>query len=135
MTSRCSVCGSEEDVEYIYDSFSVAGEYRCSSCVNKGFPPGARIVKFVDKSHPLKPAYFLNIESESDLDLLMDVGTRAQRSGVNCIEACFYTAKGKRVGPSSFTLGHPSSLNTFRERVDQLRVWLATSEVLPKTVP
>ncbi len=135
MTVRCGACGSEKDVEYVYDSFSLAGEYRCSSCVNKGFPPEARIVKFVDKSHPLRPAYFLNIESEADLDVLMDVGTRAQRTGVNCIEACFYTARGKRVGPSSLTLGHPSSMLTFRERVDQLRVWLAASEVMPRSHP
>jgi hypothetical protein len=135
MAARCGACGSEEDVELVYDSFSLAGEYRCSKCVNKGFPPDARIVKFVDKSHPLRPAFFLNIESEADIDLLMDVGTRAQQTGVNCIEACFYTAKGKRIGPSSFTLGHTSSMNVFRERVDQLRVWLATSEFLPKAQP
>lgn len=129
MTKRCGSCGSEVGVEYVYDSFSLGGEWRCSTCVNKRFPEGSRIVKFTDKSHPLRPAYFLNIESESDLDVLMDVGQKAVNVGGGRIEACFYTARGRRVAPSAIRLGHPQSLSQFRERVDHLRVWLATSKM------
>jgi hypothetical protein len=129
MSHRCGLCGSEVNVEYVYDSFSLSGEWRCSTCVNNRFPEGSRIVKFTDRSHPLRPAYFLNIESESDLDVLMDVGQKAVKVGGGRIEACFYTGKGKRVGPASITLGHPRSLMQFRERVDHLRVWLATSKM------
>ncbi|MHA1769335.1 MAG: hypothetical protein ACTSV3_05725 [Candidatus Thorarchaeota archaeon] len=129
MTKRCGACGSEVGVELVYDSFSLSGEWRCKSCIDKGFPEGSRIVKFTDRSHPLHPSYFLNVETETDLDLLMDVGQKAVKVGGGRIEACFYTAKGKRVAPSSITLGHPRSMSQFRERVDHLRLWLAASKM------
>jgi hypothetical protein len=87
-------------------------------------------VKFTDTSHPLRPAYYLCIESQEDLDLIMTVGERAHTIGAKGIEACFYAAfkKGRRIGPSSFRLGHNDSVAQLRTHVDTLRMYIETVE-------
>ncbi|MFX1559306.1 MAG: hypothetical protein ACFFBL_01840 [Promethearchaeota archaeon] len=132
MSKSCDKCGSTDGVHFVYNSFSDGGDWRCNTCLNKQFPEGSRIVKFTDISHPLRPAYYLCIESQEDLDLIMTVGERAHSLGAKGIEACFYTAfkRGRRIGPSSFTLGHDGSVAQLRSHVDTLRMYLETSERL-----
>jgi len=132
MTSQCGACGSTENLQYVYDSFCEAGEWRCGSCLGTRFPEGSRIVKFTDKSHPLRPSYYMAIETQEDLDLIMTVGRRAQRLGVKGIEACFYAAfkQGRPIGPNAFSLGHPDSEFKLRSCVDTLRMYLETSKKL-----
>ena len=62
----------------------------------------------------------------------MTMGERAHTMGAKGIEACFYTAfkKGRRICPSSFTLGHDGSVAQLRSHVDTLRMYLETSERL-----
>jgi hypothetical protein len=130
MTNQCGGCGSTENLQYVYDSFCETGEWRCNVCLGTRFPEGSRIVKFTDISHPLRPAYYMAIETQDDLDLIMTVGQRAQKLGAKGIEACFYTTlkHGRPVGPNSFTLGHPDSESKLRACVDSLRMHLETSE-------
>lgn len=130
MVKTCDSCGSTDNVQLVYNSFSEGGDWRCNTCLNKQFPEGSRIVKFTDMSHPLRPAYYLCVESQEDLDLIMTVGERAHTMGVKGIEACFYTAfkRGRRIGPNSFTLGHAGSVAQLRSHVDTLRMYLETSE-------
>ena len=130
MVKTCDKCSSTEGVQFVYNSFSDGGEWRCNTCLNGQFPEGSRIVKFTDTSHPLRPAYYLCIESQEDLDLIMTVGERAHTIGAKGIEACFYTAfkRGRRIGPHSFTLGHDGSVAQLRSHVDTLRMYLETSE-------
>ncbi len=130
MTKTCDACGSIEGVQFIYNSFSDGGEWRCNSCLNERFPEGSRVVKFTDTSHPNRPAYYMCIESQEDLDLIMTVGERAHTIGAKGIEACFYAAfkRGRRIGPSAFTLGHTGSVAQLRSHVDTLRTYLETSE-------
>ncbi len=130
MTKTCDACGSTEGVQFIYNSFSDGGEWRCNSCLNERFPEGSRVVKFTDTSHPHRPAYYMCIESQDDLDLIMTVGERAHTIGAKGIEACFYAAfkRGRRIGPSAFTLGHTGSVTQLRSHVDTLRTYLETSE-------
>ncbi|MFW9926779.1 MAG: hypothetical protein ACFFDM_08440 [Candidatus Thorarchaeota archaeon] len=132
MTKTCDACGSSEGVQYVYNSFSDGGEWRCDTCLNERFPEGSRIVKFTDTSHPLRPAYYLCIESQEDLDIIMTVGERAHTLGAKGIEACFYAAfkKGRRIGPHSFRLGHNDSVGQLRSQVDNLRMYIETSEKL-----
>ena len=134
MTAHCGACGSTENVQYVYDSFCESGEYRCNTCLGERFPEGSRIVKFTDTSHPLRPSYYLAIETQEDLDLIMTVGQRANRLGAKGIHACFYTAfkHGRPVGPNSFSLGHVDSESRLRACVDTLRMYLETSEKLHK---
>jgi hypothetical protein len=132
MSNQCGACGSTENLQYVYDSFCEAGEWRCNKCLGTRFPEGSRIVKFTDISHPLRPAYYMAIETQEDLDLIMTVGQRAHKMGARGIEACFYTTlkHGRPVEPNSFTLGHPDSESKLRACVDSLRMHLETSEKL-----
>lgn len=70
------------------------------------------------------------IESQEDLDLIMTVGERAHTIGAKGIEACFYAAfkKGRRIGPSAFTLGHDGSIAQLRSHIDTLRMYIETAE-------
>jgi hypothetical protein len=128
----CSSCGSTENVQYVYNSLSDGGDWRCNQCLNKQFPEGSRIVKFTDISHPQRPAYYLCIESQEDLDLIMTVGERAHTLGAKGIEACFYTAfkRGRRICPHSFTLGHDGSVAMLKSHVDTLRMFFEASDKL-----
>jgi hypothetical protein len=130
MTMKCGACGSTENVQYVYDSFCESGEWRCNSCLGARFPEGSRIVKFTDMSHPNHPSYYMSIETQEDLDLIMTVGQRAHKMGAKGIHACFYTAikQGRPVGPNSFSLGHVDSESKLRACVDSLRMYLETSE-------
>ena len=132
MAKTCDKCGSIDGVHFTYNSFSDGGEWRCNTCLNGQFPEGSRIVKFTDTSHPLRPAYYLCIESQEDLDLIMTVGERAHSLGAKGMEACFYAAfkRGRRIGPHAFALGHDGSVAKLRSHVDTLRMYLATSEKL-----
>ncbi|MFW9804950.1 MAG: hypothetical protein ACFFFC_20030, partial [Candidatus Thorarchaeota archaeon] len=132
MVLRCSRCGSTDNVQLVYDSFSEEGKYRCSACVNQRFKHGAHIVKFTDTSHPLRPAYYLNLESEEDLDLVMTLGKRAQQFKAKGFQASFFKAheKGRRIGLVSMSLGQMDSIIQLRGHVDKLRMWMETSTVL-----
>ena len=132
MTKSCDSCRSTDRVQFVYNSFSDGGEWRCNSCLNDRFPEGSRIVKFTDTSHPHRPAYYMCIESQEDLDLIMTVGERAHSIGAKGIEACFYAAfkRGRRIGPSSFSLGHTGSVAQLRSYVDSLRMYIETSDKL-----
>jgi hypothetical protein len=72
------------------------------------------------------------IESQEDLDLIMTVGERAHTIGAKGIEACFYAAfkQGRRIGPSSFSLGHTGSVSQLRSHVDTLRMYIETADKL-----
>ncbi|MHA1138685.1 MAG: hypothetical protein ACTSSE_19580 [Candidatus Thorarchaeota archaeon] len=130
MVKQCGVCGSTNNVQYVFDSFCESGEWRCNSCLGTRFPEGSRIVKFTDKSHPLRPAYYMCVETQEDLDLIMTVGERAQKLGAKGMEACFYASliRGRPVSPQSFSLGHADSESRLRAYVDSLRMYLETSE-------
>jgi hypothetical protein len=130
MVKECGVCGSTDNVQYVFDSFCESGEWRCNSCLGRRFPEGSRIVKFTDKSHPLRPAYYMSVETQEDLDLIMTVGQRAQKMGAKGMEACFYATliHGRPVSPQSFSLGHADSESRLRSYVDSLRMHLETSE-------
>ncbi|MGY5881847.1 MAG: hypothetical protein RTV31_16475 [Candidatus Thorarchaeota archaeon] len=130
MVKQCGACGSTDNVQYVFDSFCESGEWRCNSCLGGRFPEGSRIVKFTDKSHPLRPAYYMCVETQEDLDLIMTVGQRAQKLGVKGMEACFYATliRGRPVSPQSFSLGHADSESRLRAYVDSLRMHLETSE-------
>ncbi|MHA1949742.1 MAG: hypothetical protein ACXAAO_03120 [Candidatus Thorarchaeota archaeon] len=132
MTKICDSCGSTDRVQFVYNSFSDGGEWRCNSCLNNRFPEGSRVVKFTDTSHPHRPAYYMCIESQEDLDLIMTVGERAHTIGAKGIEACFYAAfkQGRRIGPSSFSLGHTGSVSQLRSHVDTLRMYIETADKL-----
>ena len=132
MVKTCDLCGSVDGVQFVYNSFSDGGDWRCDACLNQGFPEGSRIVKFTDTSHPNRPAYYMCIESQDDLDLIMTVGERAHSLGAKGMEACFYAAfkRGRRIGPHAFALGHDGSVAKLRSHVDTLRMYLATSERL-----
>jgi hypothetical protein len=129
MDIRCGACGSTENLQYIYDSFCESGEWRCKKCLGARFPEGSRIVKFTDKSHPLRPAYYMAIETQDDLDLIMTMGQRANRLGAKGIEACFYAAfkHGRPIEPTSFSLGHIDSEARLRACVDNLKMHLETA--------
>ena len=128
----CDECGSTEGVQFVYNSFSDGGDWRCNACLNRRFPEGSRIVKFTDTSHPDRPAYYMCIESQDDLDLIMTVGERAHSLGAKGMEACFYAAfkGGRRISPHAFALGHDGSVAKLRSHVDTLRMYLETSERL-----
>ncbi|MFW9805203.1 MAG: hypothetical protein ACFFFK_00575 [Candidatus Thorarchaeota archaeon] len=132
MAKTCESCGSTDDVQFVYNSFSDGGDWRCNECLNKQFPEGSRIVKFTDTSHPLRPAYYLCIESQDDLDLIMTVGERAHNLGARGMEACFYAAfkRGRRISPYSFPLGHDGSVAKLRSHIDTLRMYYVASEKL-----
>jgi hypothetical protein len=130
MDNQCGVCGCKENLQYVYDSFCESGEWRCNSCLGARFPEGSRIVKFTDRSHPLRPAYYMAVETQEDLDLIMMVGQRAHRLGAKGIEACFYAAfkHGRPVEPSVFSLGHSDSESKLRAYIDSLRMHIETSD-------
>ncbi|TFG95139.1 hypothetical protein E4H12_13895 [Candidatus Thorarchaeota archaeon] len=130
MVKQCGKCGSTDKVQYVFDSFCESGEWRCNACLGARFPEGSRIVKFTDKSHPLRPAYYMCVETQEDLDLIMTVGERAQKLGAKGMEACFYATliRGRPVSPQSFSLGHADSESRLRAYVDSLRMHLETSE-------
>ncbi len=132
MTEQCGVCGSTENVQYVYDSFCESGEWRCNTCLGARFPEGSRIMKFTDTSHPLRPSYYIAIETQEDLDLIMTVGQRVNRLGAKGIHACVYTAlkNGRPISPNSFSLGHIDSESKLRACIDSLRMYLETSENL-----
>ncbi|TFG27700.1 hypothetical protein EU527_18285 [Candidatus Thorarchaeota archaeon] len=132
MTRQCGACGSEDNVQYVYDSFCESGEWRCNTCLGTRFPEGSRVVKFTDTSHPLRPSYYMTIETQEDLDLIMTVGQRAHRLGAKGIHACFYAAfkHGRPVGPNSFSLGHIDSESKLRACIDSLRLSIETAEKL-----
>ncbi|MFW9799704.1 MAG: hypothetical protein ACFFD9_04665 [Candidatus Thorarchaeota archaeon] len=135
MSIRCGACGSASNVQMVYDSLSEEGELRCQSCVNTRFPLGTRIVKFTDRSRPLRRAYYMSVETEDDLELILDVGKRARKIRAKGFEACFYTAhiREKHIGPMTFPLGRPESNIMLRGHVDKLRLWMETSKVLPRS--
>ncbi len=130
MVKQCGVCGSTDSVQYVFDSFCESGQWRCNSCLGSRFPEGSRVVKFTDKSHPLRPAYYMCVETQDDLDLIMTVGERAQKLGAKGMEACFYATliRGRPVSPQSFSLGHADSESRLRVYVDSLRMHLETAE-------
>ena len=130
MVKQCGACGSTDNVQYVFDSFCESGEWRCSLCLGRRFPEGSRVVKFTDKSHPQRPAYYMCVETQEDLDLIMTVGKRAQKLGAKGMEACFYASlkRGRPVSPQSFSLGHSDSESRLRSYVDSLRMHIETSE-------
>jgi hypothetical protein len=130
MGRQCSACGSTEKVQYVFDSFCETGEWRCNSCLGQRFPEGSKVVKFTDKSHPLRPAYYMCVETQEDLDLIMTVGQRAQKLGAIGMEACFYATliRGRPIEPQSFSLGHANSESQLRAYVDSLRMHIETSD-------
>ena len=130
MDKRCSACGAMSNVQYVFDSFCEGGEWRCNYCLGTRFPEGSRVVKFTDKSNPLRPAYYMCVETQEDLDLIMTVGERAQKLGAKGMEACFYASlkRGRPVSPQSFSLGHSDSESRLRSYVDSLRMHIETSE-------
>ncbi|MFW9965985.1 MAG: hypothetical protein ACFFEA_02435 [Candidatus Thorarchaeota archaeon] len=134
MVLRCSRCGSTDNVQLIYDSFSEEGKYRCRACVNQRFTHGSHVVKFTDMSHPLRPAYYMNLKSEEDLDLVMTLGKRAQIFKAKGFEASFFMAheKGRHIGLVSMSLGQMDSIIQLRGHVDKLRMWMETSSVIEK---
>ena len=87
-------------------------------------------MKFTDKSHPLSPAYYMCVETQEDLDLIMTVGQRAQKLGAIGMEACFYASlkHGRPISPETFSLGHADSESRLRYHVDSLRMHLETAE-------
>ena len=131
MTARCSACGSRSNVQIVYDSSSNEGQLRCQSCVNSRFPMGTRVVKFVDRSQPLGRAYYMSLETEDDLDLILRVGERARKIKAEGFEAHFYRAHmpEKLIGPRSFSLSHTGSAIQMRGHIDKLRLWMETSRV------
>ncbi|MHA2377795.1 MAG: hypothetical protein ACXADO_10880 [Candidatus Thorarchaeota archaeon] len=131
MTARCGACGSRNNVQIVYDSSSNEGELRCQSCVNSRFPLGTRVVKFTDSSRPLRRAYYMSLETEDDLDLLLTVGERARKIRAEGFEAYFYRAHmaEKVISPRSFSLGHADSAIQLRGHIDKLRLWMETSRV------
>ncbi len=135
MTAKCGACGSTENVQYVYDSFCESGEWRCNACLGARFPEGSRIVKFTDTSHPLHPSYYMTIETQEDLDLIMTVGQRANRLGAKGIHACFYTTlkHGRPISPHSFSLGHIDSESKLRACVDTLRMYIETADKLHRS--
>jgi len=130
MAKRCTTCGSTNRVQYVYDSFCEGGEWRCNYCLGTRFPEGSRIVKFTDKSNPLSPAYYMCVETQEDLDLIMTVGERAHKLGAKGMEACFYASlkQGRPISPQSFSLGHADSESRLRAYVDSLRMHIETAE-------
>ncbi len=134
MVLRCSRCGSTEKVQLVYDSFSEEGKHRCRDCVNQLFKHGSHVVKFTDMSHPHRPAYYLNLESEEDLDLVLTLGRRAQKFRAKGFQASFFKAheKGRRIGLVSMSLGQMNSIIQLRGHVDKLRMWMETSSVIEK---
>ncbi|MHA2141789.1 MAG: hypothetical protein ACXADC_06990 [Candidatus Thorarchaeota archaeon] len=134
MVLRCTRCGSTDSVQLIYDSFSEKGKHRCRACVNQRFKHGSHVVKFTDTSHPNHPAYYLNLESEDDLDLVMTLGKRAQKFNAKGFKASFFMAheKGRRIGLVSMSLGQMNSIIQLRGHVDKLRMWMETSSVIEK---
>ena len=133
MLMRCEVCGSTSNVHAVYNEFSEGNEWRCASCVNKRFPPGTRVVKFTDTAHPLRPAFYMTVESEDDLDLVLSVGERAQKMRAKGFKAFFYTAhtKGLHINSGELSLGHADSIIQLRSQVDKMRMWMETSRVIP----
>lgn len=134
MVKRCTVCGSMESVQLVYDSFSEEGKYKCHYCVNKDFSHGSHVVKFTDTSHPQRPAYYMNLKTEADLDLVVTLGQRAQMFRAKGFEASFFMAheKGRRIGLVSMSLGQANSIIQLRSHVDKLRMWMETSEMIEK---
>lgn len=134
MVLRCGRCGSTDSVQLVYDSFSEEGKHRCRDCVNQRFKHGSHVVKFTDTSHPRRPAYYMNIESEEDLDLVLTLGRRAQKFRVKGFQASFFKAheKGRRIGLVSMSLGQMNSIIQLRGHVDKLRMWMETSSVIEK---
>ncbi|MFX0108059.1 MAG: hypothetical protein ACFE7R_07235 [Candidatus Hodarchaeota archaeon] len=134
MVNTCSVCGTSESVQLVYDAFSEEGKWKCFGCINLNFPEGARIVRFTDKSHPLRPSYYLPVENEEDLELVLVMGERARRMGVKGFEACFYTAhkRERHIGPITFDMGSKNSNVMLRGHVDKLRLWMETSQTFPQ---
>jgi hypothetical protein len=134
MVLRCSRCGSTDSVQLVYDSFSEEGKHRCHNCVNQLFTHGTHVVKFSDTSHPLRPAYYMNLKSEEDLDLVMTLGKRAQMFKAKGFKASFFMAheKGRRIGLVSMSLGQMDSIIQLRGHVDKLRMWMETSSVIEK---
>lgn len=96
---------------------------------------GARVVKFIDRSQPLRRAYYMSLDTEDDLDLILRVGERARKIKAEGFEAHFYRAHmaEKTIGPRSFSLSHADSAIQMRGHIDKLRVWMEMSRVLPKT--
>lgn len=133
MNMRCGACGSAKDVHAIYDEYSEGSEWRCTACVNKRFAPGTRVVKFTDTAHPHHPAYYMSLESEDDLELVLTVGKRAQKIGAKGFKAFFYTAhmKGLHINSGALSLGHADSIIHLRGQVDKMRMWMETSRVIP----
>ena len=133
MIMRCGACGSTRDVQAVYDEYSEGNEWRCSACINKRFAPGTRVVKFTDTAHPHRPAYYMSLESEDDLELVLTVGKRAQKIGAKGFKAFFYTAhmKGLHINSGALSLGHSDSIIQLRGQVDKMRMWMETSRVIP----
>jgi len=134
MTVRCGACGSRINVQIVYDSSSNEGKLRCQSCVNTRFPMGTRVVKFVDRSQPVGRAYYMSLETEDDLDLILRVGERARKINAEGFEAHFYRAhmSERLIGPSSFSLSHAESAIQMRGHIDKLRLWMETSRVFQR---
>ena len=128
----CSRCGSTDNVQLVYDSFSEEGKYRCRTCVSQRFRHGAHIVKFTDTLHPHRPAYYMNLESEEDLDLVLTLGKRAQKFKAKGFHASFFKAHetGRQIGLVSMSLGQMDSIIQLRGHVDKLRMWMETSTIL-----
>ncbi|NHJ12674.1 MAG: hypothetical protein EAX95_03320 [Candidatus Thorarchaeota archaeon] len=133
MLMRCGACGSTKNVHAVYDEYSEGNEWRCTACINQRFPPGTRVVKFTDTAHPLHPAFYMSVETEDDLDLVLTVGERAQRMKAKGFKAFFYTAhtKGLHINSGELSLGHADSIIQLRSQVDKMRMWMETSRVIP----
>ncbi len=132
MVLRCSRCGSIDKVQLVYDSFSEEGKHRCRACVCQRFKHGSHVVKFTDTSHPHRPSYYMNLESEEDLDLVLTLGKRAQKFNARGFKASFFMAheKGRQIGLVSMSLGQMDSIIQLRGHVDRLRMWMETSSVI-----
>lgn len=130
---RCGACGSTRNVHAVYNEFSEGNEWRCTSCVNKHFLPGTRVVKFTDTEHPLHPAFYMTLETEDDLDLVLSVGEKAQKMHAKGFKVFFYTAhaKGLHINSGALSLGHADSIIQLRSQVDKMRMWMETSRVIP----
>ncbi|UCE09567.1 MAG: hypothetical protein JSW61_11425 [Candidatus Thorarchaeota archaeon] len=132
MTEHCERCGSEKNVQIVYDYFTPTKYSICSSCAAEEFAPGSRIVRFTDRSSPYYASCYLHIKSENDLEDVLLMGERAQKIGSGSIQSQTYTVRnnGKRMAPTSVSFGTKGSIIDLHANLDRMRVWLTASKIV-----
>ena len=132
MTKLCSECGSDQDVQLVYNHHAYAGRWMCYPCATKAFPPGSRVVRFSDISGIYPASCYIGVNSDDDLEAILQMSRRAQMIDATNIQAQFYTVwrRNRKMVPKFVSLGHKYSLVSLRENIDSLRVWLTASEII-----